>query len=456
MSPTTPLNPAGKPDTKTSSLWAEALRKLAESPFKTLSVTVAMLGGLLLLMFLADIQFLPDLDLAGAMSMFYAVALLGLLLILTMAFSLVMPGLIMRSIRPKFGAVEAGRGAAVVAHAGYPAEPMVPRRRKSPWAELVPWVVACAFWLVTLAWWVTDSTAMCWLITVGALLCALIAVVLALRESRESALRMAGESVAAVGSFVMPVFVIVQLMALGELRHEPISWSVLLTLALLLVCSGVAAWVLSTPHPDIGFWFGSVFALGLLTLVASQTHSVTVIPHAIVRKLGLGDIEFARVGLTATGCRQLNAVLGEGACPEPPGPDVVASLCPVRIRSRVGQQLLLEFGEVTWKPQNGGKGQAAGWALETPMRRVVLDKSQLPSWQPLNAVVDVAELPDAAASATRSITLWRKPSADVDDRVTRLCDARIDPAQPASAPASAAVSASSPASGALPPRASRG
>ena len=267
---------------------------------------------------------------------------------------------------------------------------------------------------------------------------------------------MAGESVVAVGSFVMPVFVIVQLMALGELRHEPISWSVLLTLALLLVCSGVAAWVLSTPHLDIGFWFVLVFALGLLALVASQTHSVTVIPHAIVRKLGLGDIEFARVGLTATGCRQLNAVLGERACPEPPGPDAVAFLCPVRIRSRVGQQLVLEFGEVTWKPQNDGKSLAAAWALEKPMRRVVLDKSQLPSWQPLQVVVDIAEPPAAAASAIPDITLWRKSSADVDDRVTKLCDARIDPALPASAPASAAVSASSPASGALPPRASRG
>lgn len=456
MSPPTPVNPAGKPDTKTSSLWAEALRKLAESPFKTLSLTVAMLGGLLLLMFLADIQFLPDLDLAGAMSMLYAVALLGLLLIFTMAGLLVTPALMMRGIRTMCGTGGDALGSAAILHTGYPAEPMAPRKRKSPRSELVPWVVACAFWLVTLAWWVTDSPAMCWLITVGAFLCALIAAVLALRESRESALRMAGESVVAVGSFVMPVFVIVQLMALGELRHEPISWSVLLTLALLLVCSGVAAWVLSTPHPDIGFKFGSVFALGLLALVASQTHSVTVIPHAIVRKLGLGDIEFARVGLTAAGCRQLNAVLGEGACPEPPGPDAVASLCPVRIRSRVGQQLLLEFGEVTWKPQNGGKGQAAGWAPETPMRRVVLDKSQLPSWQPLQVVVDIAEPPGTAASATRSITLWRKPSADADDRVTRLCDARIEPAQPASAPASAAVSASSPASGALPPRASRG
>jgi hypothetical protein len=475
----TPISPDYKASAMASQTRIETSRKLLDyasgNPVKTLSSVVSILGGLLLLMFLTDIEFLPDVDLAGIVSMLYAVALLGLTLVAVMAALLVFPALLLRGVREMFGK-RSHAAASKIAHTGYPAEPMSAEVRPTPFAEIFPWTFAFATWAVVLVWQLTaaDQTWMRWLAGVGAVACFLGALVQVCRETfalrRVSAARRKElsawwwvplESATALLALTMPAFVILRLTSIGDWAHESISPLILVTLVLLLMASAVVACVLSLPHPQIGFGVGIAFALALFALVATQTHSVTAVPHTIVRKLRLGDIELARIGVTAAGCRQINAALGATVCPVAPDADAVTPLCPVRIRSRVGQQLVLEFGAITWNRPSSESHQKqwlASW-LEPKqrMRRVILDKAQMPSWQPLHAGVDEEDVVlEDTAPAHNDVTLWRSSRANGDVHLQRLCDVRLESAtEPTSSAASAAVSALAPASAPLPPKAAR-
>ncbi|MDR7271082.1 hypothetical protein J2X20_003740 [Pelomonas saccharophila] len=475
MSSPTTVAQDSKVDKEAASSQVAISRKLLdyalESPLKTLGSAVSILGGLLVLMFLTDIEFLPDVDLAGIASMLYAVALLGLTLLAAMVVLLVVPALAMRGVRDM-----SRRGprhtATAAAPTAYPAEPMPSGSRPAACAETVPWIVAFVLWSVLLVWQVSDASQeglRCFAAIAGGA-CLLGAVIWVWRESvavrgwstakrRAISVRwIVADSVVAFVFFVMPVYVILRLAAVGDLGQGSISPPALLTLVLLLLVSAVVAWVLSTPQPQIGVGVGLAFGLALFFVVATQTGSVTAVPHTIVGKLHLGDIDFARGGVTAAGCRQINAALGATACAVGADAGAMTPLCPVRIRSRVGQQLVLEFGEVAWSEQRVGatKQWLAAWAQpKQRMRRVVLDKAEMPSWQPLQPLVDDEPLAlttsAKAAVAPKGLTLWRPAAAAQDERLQRLCDAVLE-----SSPAVTPLSASSPASATPPPKARRG
>jgi hypothetical protein len=463
MSSPTPILPDDKSAAKAS---RKLLDYAVENPLKTLSSAVSILGGLLLLMFLTDIEFLPDVDLAGVASILYAVALLGLTLVVVMVVLLVVPAFVMRGVRDMSGR-SSKQAANPVVHTGYPAEPMSGGTRPRRCAEIVPWIVTFAVWAAGLIWQLTeaDQKGIREFAAVACMACLLGAVTWVCREAiavrgEPAAKRrafsvawIAADAIVALLCFAMPVFVILQLMAVGDLGHESVSPSILATLVLLLMVSAVVACVLSTPHVQVSLGVVFAFALALFALVATQTHSVTAVPHTIVRKLRLGDIEFARIGVTAAGCRQINAALGAGACPTEGEADTVTPLCPVRIRSRVGQQLVLEFGEVDWREQSDETKQwRAAWvAPKQRMRRVILDKAQMTSWQPLRPVVDEEGPVPKAKEAGKDVTLWRSSAVGGEARLQRLCDVRLE--APAALPP---VSASSPASAPLPPKAPRG
>lgn len=466
MSNLPPVPPLPPDDKAPAKVFHKLLDYAVENPLKTLSTAVLIVGGVILLAFLADIGFLPDLDLAGAVSMLYAVALLALMLVLSLAGLLILPG-------PAISALRKGLGGSfrpatrAVAPTGYPAEPMSVKDEHAPRAEAFPWIFAVLGWVVMMVWQVRPDVLAA---TAGSALVCIAAArwwvhgdLVASRQGSKHGWslewRMWFESGVAFLVFVMPVFVILQLTVVGDLGREPVSVTVLATLTLTLAVSAAIALVLSMskPRSKIGIGLVILLALVLLFLVASQTHSMTAIPHAVVRKLGLGDVAFARIALTPAGCRQVNAALGSTACAVPAEAEAMAPLCPVRIRSRIGQQLVLEFGDVAWNDSKESKRWIATWAeADQRMRRVVIDKSQMPSWQPLQVVVELPAAPASAASAAGRVTLWRGAADPGSEALKQLCEARIEPAAVPAPPASVASAAAPPASAPPPPQASLG
>lgn len=434
-----------------------------ESPLKTLGSAVSIVGGLLLLVFLADIEFLPDLDLGNAAAMLYAVALLGLTLLACFAGLLVFPGLMMRTYK---ASDQGGRGVALVAMTGR-------QRHAARVLSSLPWLVAflaCAG-LLLYGFFKDEGTGWRWGIAVGTLLaiCVLVAGTIGyVRRTLEQPLphgllNLLFEVFLSVLALALPAYVILQLTAVGEMAKSSSVWEALLTILVLFLLSAVAACLLANSAQPLKAGTVVMVGFGMLFFVMMLTRSTTVAPHAAVRKLGLGDVAFARIALTSAGCRQVNAALGSAACTVPAEADAVMPLCPVRIRSRIGQQLVLEFGDVMWNASDDPRRWTATWA-ETGqrMRRVVVDKSQMPSWQPLRAAVELPAPPASAASSAGRVTLWRGAAGPGGEALTQLCEARIEPVAvpappvPPASTGSAASAASSPAGAPPPPQAVRG
>ena len=74
------------------------LKHLKEHPFRALSLAVSVYGGLILLMFFAQLGSMPELDLAGTTATLAAVAVIGLLVVFVIGGITIVAGLVTRSL----------------------------------------------------------------------------------------------------------------------------------------------------------------------------------------------------------------------------------------------------------------------------------------------------------------------------------------------------------------------
>lgn len=436
--PEPPDDNANKPSAE-NGFWRQLIDYTLANPLKVFGLAVLSFGGVLLLTFFTDIGHLPALDLQGIASMLYAVSLIGLVLVLCLATLLVAPGLMARSLLDEWPPAVVPSPAASLNgdDAG-----KAPRSRDELALTALPWLGAFVASASLLAWLLLRTISTAW--TAAGIAAAgagyLSLMIWLARRPGCPPMRwhwMLRDIVIACMSFALALTAILQFLTIGDLARSELGVIAALLLSLLAICAFVAWVICAAPRP-LPLAAVVVVALVLMAVMLTLTRSVTATPHLIVRKLRLGDIEFASVAVTAAGCRQVNAAMGTVVCEPPQDPAGLATLCPVAIRSRMGAERLLEFGVPQWKERTtqDGRRLVASWQTpEQPLQRVVLSADAMPSWRPLQPELDPASIVAAPAPSGVEVQVWRESQAQhgTDTPLRRLCAVRLAPTA-ASAP----------------------
>lgn len=348
--------------------WRQVLGFLREElPIAAMSQLALLLGGLVLLAFFVRLGFMPEISLESVLSLFYAVAMLGLSLMVLMVSALVLPAILLR--------------------------------RGLPWLEdglpqgggvVLSTVAAVGLWfLYFLAWVCLPSSAQPWLkwgLWASLILALVIWAVVYLGKGAWRRRPRWLYGAAGAQQFVvlsLPLWIVVTLLAGGDLGHaEPWQAFGMFGLLLLVLAIITAAQTLLMDQS----WLQTLgLAFAFLLLVVMATGSAGYLLDGFMARLQWGNVQPVRAVLTRTGCDQLNLAAGRTVCHVPTAADALAAVCHLNIRSRIGSQVLL----ASMAPPASAASSvpsSAGW-------QVVLDRKELLAWS-----VDSADcLPDSSA-----------------------------------------------------------
>lgn len=369
-----------------------------DSPAKTLSLTVLTYGGVLLWVYFARINFLPDVNLDAVTSVLYAVALVGLLLAGYTAATLAMPGLVLGVARDGHPAIE-DKHVGMVASAGAMA-----------WGVVVAGILYernCYFWGA---------------VVVAAILYVAVWQLLGRHQLKQAHkhesvdveaskstpwLWMLSAGVGCAALMLLPLALLAVLGLNGNLRRAD-DHSVLLSLFMTVVVIAAAAALLGATKAHKRWRVALLIAPIMLFFTSMLLDSFSAVSVVAVRKLGLGEQYFVRAVVSGKTCKVVNQALGQNVCDPQAEDDAPTAICPAVLRSRIGSQVLLEFSgiklegaptKLIWATPSGIKVDVK----EEPFfRRVVLPKEQLLTWSNLSQQVEQA----ASAPVSNVLASW--------------------------------------------------
>lgn len=365
--------------------WFAAATK---SPFKTASLTLLTIGGLVLLAFFVHAGAMPEVSLGDATSILAAVALIGLLVASVVVFPSVTPGLI-------YGAPD-------------PDQDLLRSRRTLLLSTLPGWVlflllsvkVAGDVEPISVSWWPAA------LLGVSAV-CAILAVAFGRRGHRDpfvhvGRFKQAGAAVqlwiklTLLSGFWTFCASLSMVLLFKIYPGSDAKWSAIAALAAwVFFCSGTNVFLARTAAHDRSR-AAVMMACASLGALVTLTGGYAAIPRAAVRALGLGEVP-VRIVVTANGCDILNkAMPGRPVCRVASG-ESTALVCPVILKSRVGNPWLIQFSAT---------GSGGRWPTNKPLPAIPIPKGEVVSWPRLElpeapkSAASVAAAPAAAGSAT--------------------------------------------------------
>lgn len=386
---------------RVSAGWTAGLKQYAiQNPIATLSALVLTFGGVQLLIFFGYIGYLPDLDLASVGSVLYAVALLGLCLLAYLLLLLILPGLVLRSLTAKKAAQS---------------PPKTPQPLRYRW----PMLIATAFWTVVAVVWMfgDELRELAWtdvlcgllgLLVLGSLWAYGMLLWSKFTPQREAILTKGAESgwlaklescriTLIAGAFLaLPgAFVLLVGSQGGAAKKWP--WLFLAFCCAHLFFVAVLSAFLAEEDEKRVARTGAVFGAVLLVMLLVGAQALHVVPMGVVRMLKLGDVDHARLAVSASACQQISRALGFVVCEDDvEDKELPRTVCPVRIVSRIGGQFVLEFATMRAHKNNMSLVWGIPYApdAEVLWRRVILDKSLVLAWQPLPSTVIKTKIPE--------------------------------------------------------------
>lgn len=458
-----------------------------DNPIKSVAATILSWGGLLLLMFFLRIGFMPDVNLESVSSLLYAVALFGGFIAAYSALLMVLPGLAMAELRAtikflKFRHLVATEIGAVLSWAAFLfcSFDYIPL-----W---VAWTICIINTiLIPLVCLVVDRHRSTVLITPSTRsikkpeapapkFCErrlkrlnvkwsnrgwdeakIIQAIECQRLRRRWPTYLWTACMVGMNTTVLaPSLLFIGVIGLtGDIRTASALPAIFLltTMTLMIALSGA---MIGNIRSSERFKIAAVIAPVLLLLVMLITGSFSAFSVIAVKSLGQGEINAARIAVTGKTCKEVNQTLGQRVCADVADGEITA-ICPVRVRSRIGSQVLLEFAPMTMKTDESGVGHAL-WvtSMEVPtttsgsqrerslIHRVVLEKSKMLGWQPLQAFSEVSSS-DEASPPVASFVVRTRQAGDTSaaaeaDSLRRVLHARCgeNVSSPQSVPASKA------------------
>lgn len=326
---------------------------LQANPIQSAFFFANVIGGVLLLIFFLQLHAMPELDLAGAVAVFQAVALTGLVFLFFLSISAFAGGLALNSLEVEIIALKKGMGAAlllmptiaVIATIFY----MAKSSNSPEFSELNYWIFgSIGAGALTYMLWVPGSS------------------------NPEWKLRF---------SYGITYF------------YFSLLWIVMVFMA------GILFWALKAP--TLGpteetiflmswlFWcvacnfgmaqqkninLGTIAVVSILSafIFLFLTNNGLAFPAAVVRSLGLGELPVALV-VTKDGCQLINKAAGQKVCVIESSENS-ALVCPVVLRSRISAPYFIGLSPLT--------EQGAWPATQLPERTatIAIPKSAVLSW----------------------------------------------------------------------------
>jgi hypothetical protein len=371
---------------------------LQANPLQSAFAVTCTIGGMLLLIFFAQLHAMPELDLAGATSLLLAVAAVGLVFTFLPALCAIGAGLSIQTYGPEAAPLREGRsawllpvqvigslvGSGIVWYID-PSEVLV------NWLIFLLMVVGAAVY----AWWLPGSL---------------------VRDLKTR--------VAYFFAYVWLSMVYLMTAGLAFVSFWTLSsqganteYRELRLLGWMIYCIFLNQLVAQLKYFKLGIVFTAI-CLSALVLF-SISNSGMAVPKAVVRSLGLGEMPVALV-VTEAGCQQLNQASGIKVCEVRPN-EKSALVCPVLLRSRIGSPYFIGFSPLS--PQSGWPANA----LPTRLEAVAIPKSEVLGWSRIDFKPadkstmerDAAAGPNQQGTASQIVTRWNTTAQG--DWLARQC-----------------------------------
>jgi hypothetical protein len=357
---------------------------LQANPLQSAFVFANVIGGVLLLIFFLQLHAMPELDLAGAVAVFQAVALTGLVLLVFLSISAFAGGLALNSLGVEIIALKKGMGAALL---------------------LMPTiaVMATIFYMAKISGSVDFSDLNYWVFgSVGA--GALTYMLWAPGSSNPKwKLRFSYGITYFYFSFLWIVMVFMAGISFWTLKAPTLSPTeeTIFLVSWLFWCVACNFGIAQQKNNNLG----TIAVVSILSafIFLFLTNNGLAFPKVVVRSLGLGELPVALV-VTKDGCQLINQAAGQKVCVIEPSENS-ALVCPVVLRSRISAPYFIGLSPIT--------EQEAWPATLLPERTatIAIPKSAVLSWSIIAPKSANQNLPDSTVKQEKVTLETRIPVA---------------------------------------------
>jgi hypothetical protein len=328
---------------------------LQANPLQSAFAVTCTIGGMLLLIFFAQLHAMPELDLAGATSLLLAVAAVGLAFIFFLTVSAFAGGLMLQSYGAEAAPLREWCGALLL-HM-----PLI--------------FTGLAVWWI----WQKDSPDFsCLNLFIPMFVCGGAGIYAWLFSLKRDWKTKATYALAYVWLSFLSLMIagtaVLSFVAISTHRAggDQQEFQLLLWVVWCIVCNFVMA-RLKPVRLDGLLVACSLSAFVLLFL----SDNGMALPKAVVRSLGLGEMPVVLV-VTEAGCQHLNQASGQKVCQVRPN-EKSALVCPVLLRSRIGSPYFIGFS-----PLNP-EGAWPANVVPTRTAAIAIPKTEVLSWSRIDA-----------------------------------------------------------------------
>ena len=371
------------------------------NPVKSITAIILGIGGILLLFFFMYIGFMPDVTLNSITSVLYAISALGILTFLSLIFLLALP--ILYSLYDK------------------------EIQKLNKWSLLFLNFDAVIVWCCILSYYskIIGRTAffIVLLICVCMVLLTRISILIdIIKELYHILTKKKGnikqEIITSLKKFkefknsfliffklifflILPICVLINLILNSQLSNETECTILLFFLVFLLIYSFISVAITIAKGTLLDKIKASLlFSASVLLLILIHYDNLSFTFLNTIKRLGLGEINSARISVSKETCQEINQTLGKKVC-ENQSVNSYVPICPVKIKSRIGNQVVLEFFsliEVSQKEKNDTNNNSTSknkyyWLTSKKIdnsnenirmtQLVIVDKNKINALQPL-------------------------------------------------------------------------
>ncbi|MCO6506314.1 MAG: hypothetical protein J6570_04295 [Snodgrassella sp.] len=417
---------------------------------KFLSICILCFGGWLLLVFFININYMPEISIESITSIIYAVAILGLVLFIYSLLFITLPGLFLSYEKQKVTGV-------------------------SKWHIFILNVDAALIWFLIISLQLCEFTTInkkTFIILIATII--IILFILSMLLSNKQFFKKYSEqkktyvtklkksdiyhvninrkqnflwsltiiSVTTI-SYAMCIFSISFFWLNGSINTENDYSFIFKSIYFIFLIILSTTFIGSLKFPE-SLKFALALSPLLLFIILFLTKSFSTFSLYSIKILRLGEVNSTRIVVSGKTCQTINYSLGKKVC-EGQSDDSVTAICPVLIKSRIGNEMVLEFAPLYKnKSKENNKWNNFFWITtkNTDNRDrniemsqiVILDKSKILSWQPLARIKEKdfndiektsSEKNTASASSAPTASEPAANSADNDTlKLVTLYDAK--------------------------------
>lgn len=469
-----------------SEFTAYLLNYIKVNPIKSISAIILGIGGALLLFFFLHIGYMPDINFESIASILYAIAILGILLVVYCLFILVLPGLVLSYFKENIEVISNKHILCLSINAACTWAFVIGKIINfSPLAEH-PYISYTIFSIVIILLFICGIKSsyknLNLINKIAKKETKKLIINSTVKETKISIIETATPKnnnkyritlkiillwsiraqILSVCLLMLPILLITVYASNGNMKTEP-DWLIFIKLLILIALISSSSAAIACLKFKESIRHVPILSLAIFMVFIIITESFSSIAFSGIKTLRIGEVNSARIIVTGKTCNEINQTLGKKVC-KSQSDNAITAICPILIKSRIGNQMVLEFSplhKITSEENDAvDKNQSTSLKKDTDNKSnnlknfywittkqadnsnentritqvVILDKSKILSWQPLARIKEKdfndikktsSEKNTASASSAPAASEPAANSADNDTlKLVTLYDAK--------------------------------